>query len=205
MKKPSTAKIVGLLLAGSVAVVSLTGAAGAGAPADAPAAKITWKFVSVPSHQAAAPEAKQGEATSLLDPGTIGLCNAGFGDVSVQSWDNDLGHIDLFCGDGASGYIHIRDGGDNEVGHQDEWQAFADEASPPIDWDDLMVGAAGDAILTDKTPTNQGNQKLCYTSTVELTDDDTGRVVDTIQPTIIVSSNNKLVITAYPTHYESEC
>jgi hypothetical protein len=60
--------------------------------------------------------------TSLLDPITIGACNAGFGDVSVASWETGIGHVDLFCGDGKSGYVHIR------TEHQSQWQTVVDGA-----------------------------------------------------------------------------
>jgi hypothetical protein len=31
-----------------------------------------------------------------LSPTTIALCNAGFGDTSVRSWDVNAGHLDMF-------------------------------------------------------------------------------------------------------------
>ena len=59
----------------------------------------------------------EGEMTTQLDPGTIALCNAGFGDVSVQRFDDvpDLDHVDLFCGNANAGYVHIR------ANHQLDW------------------------------------------------------------------------------------
>lgn len=160
----------------------------ADAPADAPAASTS------------------SAGTERLDPGTIGLCNAGFGDVSVQSWDDTvLGHVDLSCGDSASGYIHIRDGDGtpNDVGHEAEWQAVVDSFGGGM-WDDFMVHATGAAIVGDKEPDDHGADKLCFSAPVEIFQTD-GTYITTYYPTILASANNKRIITSYPTHYQSEC
>ncbi len=44
-----------------------------------------------------------------------------------------------------------------------------------------------------------GGQKLCYTTPVQIMNED-GVVVDTYHPTVVVSANNLRVITSYPTH-----
>lgn len=132
-----------------------------------------------------------------LDPGTIALCNAGFGDVSVRSWNNSsIGHIDLFCGDNSSGYVHIR------TDHQADWQAVLNTYPIGGSWDDLMVFATGEAI-TKGSPVNEGSNKYCYSAPIQIKNGST--VVTTYYPTIIVSVNNKRVITSYPTHYSSAC
>lgn len=133
----------------------------------------------------------------LLDPGTIALCNAGFGNVSVASWNNNsIGHVDLFCGDISSGYVHIRSG------HQSDWQAILNSYPIGGNWDDLMVFATGQAI-TSGPFYNEGNNKYCYTAPLQIKHN--GTVVTTYHPTILVSVNNKRVITSYPTHYSSAC
>lgn len=142
----------------------------------------------------------------LLDAGTIGLCNIGLGDVSVQSWDDTaIGHVDLFCGDDASGYIHIRDGDGtpDDPGHEADWQTLVDSFGGG-DWDDFMVYATGEAITQDRAPDDHGNDKLCFTAPIEIYKTD-GTYIGTWNPTIIVSANNRRVITSYPTGFQSDC
>ena len=134
-----------------------------------------------------------------LDPGTIALCNSGFGDVSVKSWDIGIGHVDLFCGDSNSGYVHIREA------HEAEWQALKDKIDAlygeptAATWDDVMLGAT-DASLTapgSGYPIDIGDGKLCYSSDYSFCGSD-GALLKTIHPTIIVSQNNLKVITSVP-------
>ncbi|KZX21969.1 hypothetical protein [Rathayibacter tanaceti] len=181
-----------------------------GAIAGAPTAVAADSKASVRYYLPSAPETSSAEndslGTSLLDPGTIGLCNAGFGDVSVKSWDDTvLGYVDLFCGDSASGYIHIRDGDGslNDVGHEADWQDVVDSFGGGL-WDDFMLYATGEAIVDDKAPDDHGNDKLCFTTSIDIYKSD-GTYITTYQPTVIVSANNKSVITSYPTHYQSDC
>lgn len=145
--------------------------------------------------------AVSGVAKPNLDPGTIGLCNAGFGDVSVQSFQaKGLGKIDLFCGDSASGYVHIRSR------HQADWQAVINLAGGGGNWDDLMVFAVNASVTAPSPgyPFNIGNNKWCYTSPVIIRKAN-GVVVRTLHPTVIVSTNNKKVITAFPTTTAPSC
>jgi hypothetical protein len=138
-----------------------------------------------------------GVEASLLDPGTIGLCNAGFGDVSVASWDTGIGHVDLFCGDDRSGYVHIR------TDHQVDWQTVVDGAGGGADWDDFMVFATGSIVTSPAPgfPKDAGAGKLCYSAPILIKDAD-GNVVDTYNPTVLVSENNKRIITSYPTRVD---
>jgi hypothetical protein len=154
-----------------------------------------------PSSLTATTQKDSGSAsTDGLDPGTIGLCNSGFGDVSVKSWDIGIGHVDLFCGDSNSGYVHIREA------HEAEWQALKDQIDAlygeptAATWDDVMLGAT-DASLTapgSGYPIDIGDGKLCYSSDYSFYGSD-GALLKTIHPTIIVSQNNLKVITSVPT------
>jgi hypothetical protein len=141
-----------------------------------------------------------GVEASLLDPGTMGLCNAGFGDVSVASWDTGIGHVDLFCGDDASGYVHIR-----KV-HQADGQAVVDGAGGGANWDDFMVFATGSMVTSPAPgfPKDVGDGELCYSAPIFIKNAG-GEVVDTYNPTVLVSANDKKIITSYPTHLVDRC
>ncbi|PPF26814.1 hypothetical protein C5D07_03690 [Rathayibacter tritici] len=126
--------------------------------------------------------------------------------MSIASWDDTvLGHVDLFCGDSASGYIHIRDGDGslNDIGHEADWQDVVDSFGGGL-WDDFMLYATGEAIVSDKAPDDHGNDKLCFTTPIDIYTSD-GTYITTYQPTVIVSANNKSVVTSYPTHFQSDC
>ena len=73
-------------------------------------------------------------ATVYLNPVTIGLCNAGFGDKKVKTFNskND-GEITLYCGDSNSGYVHIRER------HESQWESQKGGFEGP--WDDYMAFA----------------------------------------------------------------
>jgi hypothetical protein len=132
-----------------------------------------------------------------LSPTTIALCNAGFGDTSVRSWDVNAGHLDMFCGDKdsddtwVSGYNHIRDR------HQGDWQAVVDSAGGGGNWDDLMMFMTDQSIRADD-PEPEGDSKLCYSTSIEIHDDE-GGIRAVYNPTVIVSVNAHKVITSYPT------
>ncbi|MFB2583037.1 hypothetical protein ACEXQD_17445 [Herbiconiux sp. P15] len=137
----------------------------------------------------------RGDGTAELDPGTIALCNAGLGDVSVKSYDTaELGKIDLFCGDSASGYVHIRDR------HEGAWQAQLDSLGGGTNWDDWMEYQVASAVMDPASgyPIYIGDDKACFTAPIEIVNS-YGDVEDTFYPTVIVSMNNKKVITAIPT------
>lgn len=142
---------------------------------------------------AAGPLTSEGDTD--LDPGTIALCNAGFGDVSVKSYDVPvLDHIDMLCGDDASGYVHIR------KNHENDWQTLVDKYGGGTNWDDFMEYALAQSVTapSDGYPIDIGGDKYCYTTPIEIFDRD-GNPLATINPTIIVSANNKKIITAVPT------
>jgi len=133
------------------------------------------------------------QASPNLDPGTIALCNWGYGDVSVASYNAAyLGTIDLRCGDSASGYVHIR------ANHQGQWQDRINQVGTGGLWDDLMVWATGQAVEhpAGGYPRTLGGGKLCYSTPIFMSGP-----YGSIQfnPTIIVSDSNRKIITSYPT------
>lgn len=138
----------------------------------------------------------------LLNPVTIGSCNSGLGEVSVQRMQavND-GTIDLFCGDSKSGYVHIR------TRHQKDWQAVIDKThGGGTLWDDSMVASTSQIVSHPSAgyPKPEGNGKLCYTAPIVIHDPET-KTVSTYNPTVIVSQNRKLVITSFPTNASPNC
>jgi len=155
----------------------------------------------VPTSDSAAPPSSGG-ARVLLNPVTIGSCNSGLGDVSVQRMDAaKVGKIDLFCGDSRSGYVHIR------TRHEKDWQAVIDKThGGGALWDDFMVASTSE-IVSDPSagyPKSEGSGKLCYTAPIVIHDPET-KTVSTYHPTVIVSENRKLVITSFPTKAAPNC
>ena len=117
--------------------------------------------------------------------------------MSVSNYNaSGLGKIDLLCGDSKSGYVHIRSG------HQGDWQKIIDKWNLPGNWDDLMEFATRDALEHPSSgyPTDVGGGKYCYTSVGRIKKaDGTGPTLYTYHPSVIVSTNNKKVITSIPT------
>ncbi|WP_147305811.1 hypothetical protein [Subtercola boreus] len=64
-----------------------------------------------------------------------------------------------------------------------------------------MEYALAESVTTpgDGYPIDVGGGKYCYSAPIELHDASDGHYIKTINPTIIVSGNNKKVITAIPT------
>lgn len=133
------------------------------------------------------------EDPARLPPGTIALCNSGLGDVSVQRYDNarSLGVVDLRCGDSNSGYVHIR------ASHQGQWQSRIDSVGGNGNWDDLMAWATGEVLRAPEAgyPKDVGSGKWRYTAPIFMSG---SKGTVQYKPTVIVSTNNKLVITSYP-------
>ena len=127
-----------------------------------------------------------------LNPATIGLCNTGFGDIVVSSFTSKFdGAINLKCGDSASGYIHIR------ANHQPQWQA---QMTGPGLWDDYMVWASRQALSAPLVALTQSGNKRCYTTPIRLYQVVNGvsSYWKTINPSVVVSMNNKILITSIP-------
>lgn len=152
------------------------------------------------------------EELPSLNPISIGLCNAGQRShviSSVASGSGNgiaLGIVDLKCGDEKTGYVHIR------KNHQAQWQQFIDRNpaafGPFTLWDDFMWFATYHSIAAPNPaydlPQRLRDQKVCFSTPVQIRDNH-GRVVDSLNPTVIVSENNKLVITSFPTTKDIHC
>lgn len=127
-----------------------------------------------------------------LNPVTIGLCNSGFGDVVVSSFASKFdGAVKLKCGNSASGYVHIR------ANHQPQWQAQMGGTGL---WDDYMVWASAQVLTAPSLANTQAGNKRCYTTAIEVFQVINGAHVywKTIRPSVVVSMNNKIVVTSIP-------
>ena len=127
-----------------------------------------------------------------LNPVTIGLCNSGFGEVVVSSFTSKFdGAVKLKCGDSAAGYVHIR------TNHRSQWQA---QMGGPGLWDDYMVWASAQALSAPSLANTQAGNKRCYTTPIEVFQVINGAQTywKTIRPSVVVSMNNKIVITSIP-------
>lgn len=124
----------------------------------------------------------------------MSLCNAGFGDKKVKTFKSKHDEeITLYCGDSNSGYIHIRER------HEADWEN--QKGGFEGYWDDYMVFATQASLESPGYSAERPNQKRCYTTPIEVYEVVDGVPVKkkTIDPTIMVSMNNKKVITSYPT------
>ena len=181
MSSTFTSGVAAVVVAVSLAVGSGAGSAAAAAPEDAP----SWS----PSDL---------RPSKALNPIAIGACNAGFGDVSVEAIQaRGLGKVDLRCGHTGAGYVHIR------TKHQKDWEQIIALAGGGALWDDLMVYAVKSALnapmsgFPRRSPSD--GSKMCYSAPVQIRDK-RGVVKRTIYPSVLVSRNNKIVITAFPTN-----
>lgn len=147
------------------------------------------------------PTVSNRDVTPLLNPVTIAACNVGLGETVINTYQSrNYGAIDLKCGDSNSGYVHIRER------HQNDWQQVVNIAGGGGNWDDLMEFITGQSISAPSPgyPINIGNGKACYT-TPALIYSSSGVVVRTLAPTVVVSTNNKKVITSIPTTGSPSC
>jgi len=106
--------------------------------------------------------------------------------------------IDFFCGDSNSGYLHITQ-------HAGEWQSRIASVSAPGSWDDVMDTVTRKSLQLGTKIVLQSGNKACYTTPVTLTEVINGRVVasTSFNPTVVVSNNNKKLITSYPSSVSS--
>lgn len=168
-----------------------------------------------PEELAAAAEeqtAPSHEELPSLNPISIGLCNIGQQSHVIDSVASgsgrgiSLGIIDLKCGTEKTGYVHIR------KNHEKDWQYFINKHpavfGPFVLWDDFMWFATSQALAAPNPSYNMPQripgQKVCYSTPVQIRDSQ-GNVVDTMNPSVIVSENNKLVITSIPTSNTPHC
>lgn len=130
-----------------------------------------------------------------LNPITIGLCNAGFGDKKVEKFASKHDEeIVLYCGDSKSGYVHIREQ------HEEDWEK--QKGGEEGHWDDYMVFVTRSALESPSYSAGKPNDKRCYTTPIEVYEVIDGNPVKqkTFNPTVMISVNNKKVITSYPTN-----
>ena len=148
----------------------------------------SWLFQSAQSLESVA----RFDVQPMLAPGTIALCNAGFGNVVIQSMQSTRdGKVELRCGDANSGYVHIRAG---------KQKAWTNAMVGPDLWDDFMVFATVNAVEAPASTATQPGNKRCYTTPIKLYRIVNGKqqYVKTFNPTVIVSINNKIIITSIP-------
>lgn len=128
-----------------------------------------------------------------LNPWTIGACNAGFGDTEVASFASRFdGKVLLRCGSDSRGYVHIRSR------HEQDWK---NQMGGPGNWDDYMVWASDNALRAPAVAVTQPGNKRCYSTPIAVYRQVNGQRQNwnTFQARVIVSINNKIVITAFPT------
>jgi len=133
-----------------------------------------------------------GSAGRLLDPITIGACDIGLHGTLVASFLSKYdGRVSLKCGSTDVGYIHIR------TKHQSQWDAFAAGNGY---WDDFMLWSAESIVLHPESSHLDSDMKRCYTAPVKtyFKKDGINHLLKSFSPTVIVSTNNRVMITAYP-------
>lgn len=135
------------------------------------------------------------DATPLVDPIDRLMCANDVSDHMVNDWIMDHymleGQVRLNCGEwDTAGYNHI------EYGHRLEWQnIMPGGAAGGGVWDDFMEFVIGATLTAPETWTDEGNNKLCFDTLIQIVVDD--QVWDYYWP-VIVSENNRIVITTYP-------
>jgi hypothetical protein len=128
-----------------------------------------------------------------LNPIVIGLCNAGVSGLIVATMDSTAdGIVNLKCGTSTEGYVHIR------AKHQFGWEN--QKGSGGL-WDDYMVWATTNTLGAPSIVVNKLGQKRCYSTPILVFKyvNGTPQYVKTFHPTVIVSTNNKVVVTSIPT------
>lgn len=179
-----TLMIIGLFVGATPRADSMGGSSGSPQPVVSPVSGVVHSGASV-----------------LLPPHIIAACNVGLGETVVNSYKSaKRGVIKLRCGDSASGYVHIRQR------HERDWQRVVDLAGGGGNWDDLMDFITQQAIESPSPgyPKDMRGGKECYT-TPALIFSSSGVVVRTLMPTVIVSRDNKKVITSIPTTGSPSC
>lgn len=140
-----------------------------------------------------------GEATPrLLDPVDAVACAAGRTSHEIRRIDNVKsygkykgGSVSLRCGTATAGYEHIKDR------HERDWKNIIAKVGGGGKWDDLMFFTAVESLNAPDKTTDRLSGKLCYTAPIHLLNQDMVPVYS-FHPTIIISTNNKIVITAFP-------
>jgi hypothetical protein len=102
------------------------------------------------------------------------------------------GKSNLLCGNKNFGYRHIK------VRHRQEWEQAA--LLTRTNWRDVADFSI-ETVLGDPDKVTYKNKKFCFSRLVYLVNKQTGRIVDTRTPNIVVSEGNKRVITAFPSRF----
>lgn len=132
-----------------------------------------------------------GERVPTLNPVVIGLCNAGFGETVIDKFPSKHdGEIALKCGDEKNGYVHIKSR------HEGSWTGRMGQIAGP--WDDFMLFSVKQVVAEPAAWLMVDPTSRCYTAPIQIRNGE-GEVVVEFNPTVIVSSNNKKIVTAYPT------
>jgi hypothetical protein len=135
----------------------------------------------------------------LLDPVDAFQCNVSNNASHTVTWWTAKktstyagGRIDLKCGTATtSGYKHIK------ARHQTDWQNRVNQAGGGTAWDDLLNFSVAQAFKAPSSVVNQGSGKICYTTPIRLYKSN-GTLITTYYPRAVLSSTNKILITAFP-------
>ncbi|MGY1894167.1 hypothetical protein [Nocardia gipuzkoensis] len=100
-----------------------------------------------------------------------------------------FGNWKLLCGDEGSGYRHI------QQRHMSEWEGL--RAIEGRNWRDIADMAIAKAHDAPDWHGPVGGGKYCYTGQIYLVNRATGAIAKTVQPTVVVNEEGR-VITAYP-------
>lgn len=139
------------------------------------------------------PKSTMGIIQPKMNPISMLACNLGWSDWGVQSFTTTTyGTVNLLCGTSTSGYIHIR------AKHESHWVS---QMGGPGSWDDYMVWSSAHALRYPKESNFQSGQKRCYTTPIKVYRVQSGATTywKTFNPTVVISTNNKIVITSIPT------
>lgn len=111
----------------------------------------------------------------------------------ITTWSSKYqGNVALQCGKATtSGYNHI------SARHKVEWQNLINRFGGGSSWDDFMAYVTKAALSSPSAIYGAGFEKVCYTTPINMINHNNGDKA-TLSPTIIISSNNKIVITSYP-------
>jgi len=106
------------------------------------------------------------------------------------------GLVSLKCGTNSDGYVHIRSR------HQASWES--QKGSGGL-WDDYMVWATSSVVSAPLATYSSADAKRCYTAPIAVFKYVNGspQYVKTFNPTIIVSTSSRKVITSIPTNTSS--
>lgn len=111
----------------------------------------------------------------------------------ITSWGSKYhGNIALECGSAtSSGYNHIKSR------HEKEWADLIKRFGGESSWDDFMAYVSKSSLSSPSAIYGAGFGKTCYTTPVNMINHKNGDKV-TLKPTVVISTNNKRVITSYP-------